>query len=90
MRIVSPDLTVDKLNIDGWTSFMHAIQGHEVQVVRDLLKKGASLNLLPDCVKYKYANAFEYLCDLGIGFGSGEHKAWTLRIYLVKPYLPTP
>ena len=39
MRIVSPDLTVDKLNIDGWTSFMRAIQGHEVQVVRDLLKK---------------------------------------------------
>lgn len=25
MRIVSPDLTVDKLNIDEWTSFMHAI-----------------------------------------------------------------
>ena len=78
MRIVSPDLTVDKLNIDGWTSFMHAIQGHEVQVVRDLLKKGASLNLLPDCVKYEYANAFEYLYDLGIGFGSGEHKAWAV------------
>ena len=47
-------------------------------MVRDLLKKGASLNLLPDCVKYEYANAFEYLCDLGIGFGSGEHKAWAV------------
>lgn len=83
MRIVSPDPSVNIPGPDGWTPLMHAVQGHDIEAVKTLLKKGASLNILPESVKCEYANVFEYLCDLVVGIGSGdfvdgeyEYTAW--------------
>lgn len=79
------DAEINKPDVCGRTSLMQAIKELNVERVKELLEKGASLNIPKDYAvnssldNQLYSNVFELLCDLEVAHNESKYDDGGLR-----------